>query len=153
MTNNLDVKKELYNQCADFIEKRLITIKGSISDIQEALDSETKNSTGDKHETGRAMLQIDLEKSGNQLNEIQKIKDILKKVDTSKQYETVRLGSVVYTSKANYFIAISAGNISVDNTQFFAIAIDTPIGQLLTSKSVGDEIIFRDEKIKIENVF
>ena len=66
MTNNLDVKKELYNQCADFIEKRLITIKGSISDIQEALDSETKNSTGDKHETGRAMLQIDLEKSGNQ---------------------------------------------------------------------------------------
>ena len=99
------------------------------------------------------MLQIDLEKSGNQLNEIQKIKDILKKVDTSKQYETVRLGSVVYTSKANYFIAISAGNISVDNTQFFAIAIDTPIGQLLTSKSVGDEIIFRDEKIKIENVF
>ena len=152
MTNNLDIKKQLYNQCFDFIESRLITIKGSINDIQEALNSETKNSSGDKHETGRAMLQIDMEKAGNQLNEIQKIKDVLKKVDITKRSETVRLGSVVYTSKANYFIAISAGNISVEDKQFFAIATDTPIGQLLASKSIGEEIIFRDEKIRIENV-
>ncbi|MCF8272991.1 MAG: 3-oxoacyl-ACP synthase [Flavobacteriaceae bacterium] len=152
MTNNLEIKKHLYNQCFDFIESRLITIKGTINDIQEALNSETKNSSGDKHETGRAMLQIDMEKAGNQINEIQKIKDVLKKVDITKRSETVRLGSVVYTSKANYFIAISAGNISVEDKQFFAIATDTPIGQLLASKCIGEEIIFRDEKIRIENV-
>jgi hypothetical protein len=152
MTNNLDIKKQLYNQCFDFIESRLITIKGTINDIQESLNSETKNSSGDKHETGRAMLQIDMEKAGNQLNEIQKIKDVLKKVDITKRSETVRLGSVVYTSKANYFIAISAGNMFVEDKQFYAIATDTPIGQLLASKTIGEEIIFRDEKISIENV-
>jgi hypothetical protein len=152
MINNLDVKKQLYNQCFDFIEHRLNTIKGSINDIQEALNSETKNSSGDKHETGRAMLQIDMEKAANQLNEIQKIKDVLKKVDINKRSETIRLGSIVYTSKANYFMAISAGNVSVGDKQFYAIATDTPIGQLLASKGIGEEIIFRDEKIRIENI-
>lgn len=153
MTNNLDLKKQLYNQCFDFIENRFITIKNSINDIQEALNSETKNASGDKHETGRAMLQIDLEKTGNQLNEILKIKDILKKVDINKRSDTVRLGSVVYTSKFNYFIAISAGSLLFENNNFYAIASDTPIGQLLASKCVGDQIVFRDENIRIEAVF
>lgn len=153
MRNNLNIKKHLYNQCFDFIENRFITIKNSINDIQEALNSETKNSSGDKHETGRAMLQIDLEKAGNQLNEIIKIQDILKKVDINKRSDTVRLGSVVYTSKFNYFIAISAGSLLFEDNNFYAIATDTPIGQLLASKSVGDQIVFRDEKIEIEEVF
>ncbi|MGZ0015790.1 3-oxoacyl-ACP synthase [Yeosuana sp. AK3] len=153
MTNNLDLKKQLYNQCFDFIENRFITIKNSIDDIQEALNSETKNSSGDKHETGRAMLQIDLEKAGNQLNEVLKIKDILKKVDVNKRSDTVRLGSVVYTSKFNYFIAISAGSLLFEDNNFYAIASDTPIGQLLASKCVGDQIVFRDENIRIEAVF
>ncbi|NCO64174.1 MAG: 3-oxoacyl-ACP synthase [Flavobacteriales bacterium] len=153
MTNNLDLKKQLYNQCFDFIENRFITIKNSINDIQEALNSETKNSSGDKHETGRAMLQIDLEKAGNQLNEILKIKDILKKVDITKRSDTVRLGSVVYTSKFNYFIAISAGSLLFEDQNFYAIATDTPIGQLLATKHAGDQIVFRDENIRIEAVF
>jgi transcription elongation GreA/GreB family factor len=60
---------------------------------------------------------------------------------------------LVFTSKSNYFIAISAGNISVDDQQFYTISMDTPIGLLLTAKRIGDEVFFRDEKIKIENVF
>ena len=39
-------------------------MKKSILELQQSLDSETKSSAGDKHETGRAMLQIDLEKAG-----------------------------------------------------------------------------------------
>jgi len=74
MKSKLELKKQLYNQCSDFIEHRLLIIKSTINDIQESLDSETKSSAGDKHETGRAMLQIDLEKACNQLSEIQKTK-------------------------------------------------------------------------------
>src|SRR5210317_813174 len=114
MISKLEVKKHLYNYCLGFVESRLKAIINSILELQQSLDSETKSSAGDKHETGRAMLQIDLEKAGKQLLEIQKTKDILKKTDITKSTEIICLGSLVFTSKSNYFIAISAGNISID---------------------------------------
>jgi len=153
MISKLEVKKHLYNYCLEFVKSRLKTINNSILELQQSLDSETKSSAGDKHETGRAMLQIELEKAGKQLLEIQKTKDILKKTDITKSSEIICLGSLVFTTKSNYFIAISAGNISIDDQQFYTISMDTPMGQLLTSKRIGDEVFFRDEKIKIENVF
>ena len=81
MKSKLELKKELYNQCSDFIEHRLLAIKSTINDIQESLDSETKSSAGDKHETGRAMLQLDREKLGQQLAGIQKLKQELLKAN------------------------------------------------------------------------
>ena len=73
MKENLRIKEVLYASCIDFIEDRLETIQRTINDIQGSLTSETKSSAGDKHETGRAMLQLEREKSGVQLNEIQKV--------------------------------------------------------------------------------
>jgi hypothetical protein len=153
MISELEVKKHLYNYCLEFVESRLKTINNSILELQQSLYTETKSSAGDKHETGRAMLQLEREKVGNQLAEIQKIKEILKKTDISKSSEIICLGSLVFTSKSNYFIAISAGNISVNNQQFYTISMDTQMGHLLTAKRIGDEVIFRDDKIIIENVY
>lgn len=123
-----------------------------MSEIQNALLSETKSSAGDKHETGRAMLQLEREKAGNQLAEIQKTGLLLSKVNTSKTGKIVGLGSIVYTSKANYFIAISAGELNYNSDKFYAISANTPIGQLLLSKTIGDVINFRNQEFVIENV-
>ncbi len=148
----MTVKQKLYDHCCEFVENRLQSIMNLISDIQESLLSETKSSAGDKHETGRAMLQLEREKAGQQLAEIQKVKETLTKIDINKKGDTVRLGSLVYTTQANYFIGISAGKLTIDNIDFFAISPDTPIGQSLVSKGVGDEIIFRNQKFKIKNI-
>lgn len=148
----MDIKQELYNACLRFIENRLHTIQHTISEIQESLTSETKSSAGDKHETGRAMLQLEREKSGNQLAEIIKVKVTLSKIDCSKSSEAISAGSVVYTSKANYFIAISAGVLEIDNSRFYAISPQTPIGKLLIGKTVGNEVAFRDQQFTIEEI-
>jgi transcription elongation GreA/GreB family factor len=152
MTNQLKSKENLYSQCEVFIDNRLKTIQKTIQEIQESLLSETKSSAGDKHETGRAMLQLEREKAGNQLAEIQKIKEIFSKIDISKTSKIIGLGSLVYTSNANYFIAISAGELSVDATKIYAISPNTPIGQLLMGKTVGDAIDFRGQKFVVEEV-
>ena len=68
----MSIKLELYDFCLEFVDNRFQTIQNTIKEIQESLLSETKSSAGDKHETGRAMLQLEREKSGNQLVEIQK---------------------------------------------------------------------------------
>lgn len=146
------IKESLYQQCQLFLEQRLQSVQNIMDDIQKSLLSETKSSAGDKHETGRAMLQLEREKAGNQLAEIQKVSEILSKIDASKSHKIVALGSIVFTSKANYFIAISAGELKVKNTFFYAISPNTPIGQLLLSKKEGDDIVFRNDSFMIETV-
>ncbi|WP_431132946.1 3-oxoacyl-ACP synthase [Psychroserpens mesophilus] len=146
-TNNL--KTKLYIQCQEFIDTRLKAIQNTINEIQESLTSETKSSAGDKHETGRAMLQLEREKAGQQLAEIQKINQVLSKIDVSKTSSVIGLGSVVFTTQANYFIAISAGEIKAQNQLFYAISANTPIAKLLLGKQVGDYIEFRNQVFEI----
>lgn len=150
--NKNHIKQQLYNQCLEFVETRFQTIQNTINEIQESLTSETKSSAGDKHETGRAMLQLEREKVGEQLSEIQKTKEILSKVDIKKSLKAIGLGSVVYTTQANYFISISAGKLTLNNESFYAISPNTPIGKLLLSKTIGGIINFRDQKFVIEKV-
>jgi len=152
MSSILKVKQKLYDACFQFIENRLITVQKTINEIQESLTSETKSSAGDKHETGRAMLQLEREKAGNQLAEIIKVKEAFSKIDVSKTNKTVGLGSVVYTSQNNYFIAISAGQITIDKDHFYAISPNTPIGKLLVGKNASDVFSFIDIKIQIKEV-
>ena len=149
----IKTKEYLYLQCEDFVENRFQAIQNTINEIQESLTSETKSSAGDKHETGRAMLQLEREKAGNQLAEIQKIQAQLSKISIANTSEVIGLGSAVYTNKSNYFIAISAGELKIENDIFYAISSNTPIGQLLMGRTVGDEVIFREQKFTIEKVF
>lgn len=147
------IKEQLYNLCLAFIEQRLLTVNKTILDIQNSLQSETKSSAGDKHETGRAMLQLEREKAGHQLAEIEKQKQILHKVNVESKHQKVALGSVIKTTQANYFIAVSAGEIVIDKTTYYAISAATPIAQLLLSKGVGDAIVFRGNGFRVIDVF
>ncbi|WP_323787521.1 3-oxoacyl-ACP synthase [Psychroserpens sp.] len=146
------LKSELYAQCQAFVENRLKAIQKTIDEIQESLSTETKSSAGDKHETGRAMLQLEREKAGHQLSEIQKLNQLLSKIDVSKASQTIALGSLIYTTQANYFITLSAGELKVDNQSFYAISANTPIAKLLFGKQKGDKIKFRDQEFEIFEV-
>lgn len=148
----MNIKEALYKNCEAFLNKRFNVIQKTIDDIQNSLQSETKSSAGDKHETGRAMLQLEREKAGNQLAELQKLKETLHKVDINTKHQKVALGSVVKTSKSNYFIAISAGEITLENSKFYAISSSTPIAKLLLSKEIGDTIKFREQEFLITEI-
>ncbi|MBJ7879533.1 3-oxoacyl-ACP synthase [Gelidibacter salicanalis] len=152
MKSNSPLKQELYAQCVDFVKARYTNIHTQIREIQAALTSETKSSAGDKHETGRAMLQLEREKVGQQLAEIEKVMENLSKIDITKSTELVSLGSIVFTSQSNYFIAVSAGQFRVNSDSFYAISPNTPIGLALTGKKEGDQIIFRDQQFIIEAI-
>jgi len=148
----MDIKKALYKYCQDFVANRLYTVQCTISEIQESLLSETKSSAGDKHQTGRAMLQLEREKAGQQLAEVQKLQEALLKIDPSTRHSKVSLGSAIYTTKHNYFIAISAGEFKIHNTTFFAISPATPIAKLVLGKQKNAAISFRSSTFVITEV-
>jgi len=149
MTN---LKQQVYNQCLEFINQRLEVVQRHVKDIQSALQSETKSSAGDKHETGRAMLQLEREKAGHQLSEIEKQNEILHKINTESKHQRVAFGSIVKTTHTNYFIAISAGEVTVNDTTYYAVSSATPIAQLMLSKQIGDKIIFRGNQFVIKDI-
>lgn len=152
MNKDLDIKKKLYKKCISFVDDRLQTIKNAIDEVQESLTTETKSSAGDKHETGRAMLQLEREKLGQQLASIQTLEQTLQKINTEIISKKANLGSLIYTSKHNYFIAISAGEISFKNQIFYAISFSTPIAKVLLSKEVGDKIQFGNSTFAITKI-
>ncbi len=142
----IKIKQELFKKCEAFVNNRLQTVEDIISSNQKALQSETKSSAGDKHETGRAMLQLEMEKAGQQLAGINLMKEILSKVNISTASDIAHLGSIIETTSGNYFLSISAGQLKVADKVYFAISVSSPIGKLLLGKSMSDEVVFNGKK-------
>jgi len=147
--NVKDLKISLFQFCQKFIDQRSSRIQSQIKELQIALDSETKSSAGDKHETGRAMLQLEREKLGQQLAEVQDLNRVMQKIDISSKKGAAALGSLVKTAKANYFLAISAGEYTSDDSLTYCISLNTPIGIMLLGKTVGETFGFNGNVIKI----
>lgn len=146
------MKEELYSFCASYVNDRIARIQKNIAGIQESLTSETKSSAGDKHETGRAMLQLEREKLGSQLAEAEKMMQLLSKVNLESNTALVGLGSLVFTSKSNYFIAISAGEFKNKENQVYCISPNTPIAKLLAGKKAGEIALFNGQEIVVKEI-
>ena len=145
----LTLKKVLFQQCEDFVNTRLQTIQTIIFSHQKALSSETKSSAGDKHETGRAMLQLEMEKASQQLKGVYEMKITLTKIDVCKQHKTAHLGSIIETNQGNYFLSISAGKLTIYDKNYFAVSIFSPIGKRLLGKKTGEQFTFNGSTTKI----
>lgn len=148
----LEIKTELLQHCQNQVDNRYSKIKQTISGIEESLLEESKSSSGDKHETGRAMLQIDRENAGKQLQEIEKVVQLIKKIDVKATSDYARLGSLVYTDKFIYFISLSIGNVSIGKKDYLCIALNSPVGLLISGKKKGDEFNLNENTYKITNV-
>ncbi len=148
----MSIKEELFKQCKIFVNKQIATVEEIVLSNQKALQSETKSSAGDKHETGRAMLQLEIEKASQQLEGINKMSESLAKIDVFKTSNVAHLGSVIFTDKINYFLSISSGKLKVNNQVFFAVSISSPIGKLLLGKKNEEEFMFRGNKIRIKDI-
>ena len=148
----IEIKNELLQHCQKQVDNRYSKIKQTIADIEESLLEEAKNSSGDKHETGRAMLQIDRENAGKQLQEIEKIAQLLKKIDVKATSDYARLGSLVYTDRFTYFVSLSIGTVTLGKTDYLCVALNSPVGMLISGKRKGDEFNLNGTIYKIIDV-
>jgi len=124
-------------------EKILEELNLKISYLQEIIDdlrtsnNETKSSMGDKYETSREMVQQEIVRVQNQQNETLTQRDFFQKINI-KQHESIVLGSYIETSMGNFCIAISLGEINYQNKKVFVLSPQTPLGQNLLGKKMGD---------------
>ena len=144
-----NLKEELFNKCKQIVASKLATITQIIESNQNALQSETKSSAGDKHETGRAMLQLEIEQTSQQFKSISEMNEILQKINMGTNHTIAKLGSLIQTSLGTYFLAISVGKIEFSGKTYFVVSPSSPIGKLILGKSKGDTFQFNGNKIEV----
>lgn len=145
----MKIKQQLYAKCQFWLQNRLRVVEKSMNDIYNNLESETKSTVGDKHETGRAMLHLEREKLGHQLAIINNQLQVFNKINLEAQISRVVLGSLVYTTQANYFISVSMGELKAGKIRAYAISPMSPVGQALMLKAVDETVFYNNQKIKI----
>lgn len=146
------MKRKLYNHCQEFCRIRIDKIQGQINTIRESLTAESKSTAGDKHETGRAMLQLEREKLGKQLHEVEKQQQVLQRLNPDVKNVRIVLGSLVQTETATYFISIAAGKVDIESEHIFCISANSPIGQLLLGKTTNDSFVFNGGEQRVLEV-
>jgi transcription elongation GreA/GreB family factor len=145
----MEIREQLFEQCVNYVEQRIAAAQLEIDYAQASANAEEKSSAGDKYETGRAMAHLERDKAAQQLQEAIKLKASLAQVNSSASKEVIELGSVVTTTQGNFYLAISAGKLQVNDLQIFALSTASPLGQKLLSKKVGDEFIFNKKPFGI----
>lgn len=151
-TDYRQLKVSLHAKCLAYANQRIDNIQKALDAAAESGNDETKSSSGDKHETGRAMMQLEQEKVANQLSEALELKKNIFKIDPHQQSKIVSLGSLVITNNGNFYISIAAGKLEEDEQVFFAISPFSPLACKLIGCSTNQEIDFNGKVYKITQI-
>ncbi|NPA10373.1 MAG: hypothetical protein GXO46_15465 [Chlorobi bacterium] len=95
-----------------------------------ASNNDTKSSMGDKYETGREMLQQEINNLQRQLNESLNQQSIVQKI-SSDPSSKVQNGALVKTDKGLFYISASAGEIIVDQQKIMTVSAESPLAKAM----------------------
>lgn len=143
------LKEKIYSKLEELIGSRINETKSALASAKASRDSDTKSTAGDKHETGRAMMQIEMENLDVQLNSLQNLQKALFQINIARNYSNAEFGSLVITNHGNYFMSIGMGKVIVDEKSNYAISLASPIGKALTGKAAGEKITFQGRQMEI----
>jgi transcription elongation GreA/GreB family factor len=149
----LQWKQNLKEYCISIINQRIETAKQAMQSAQDSANREQKGSAGDKHETARAMSQLEREMFAKQLNEANRELEMLQRIKTEILQNEVSLGSAVVTEKGVYYIATGIGQINFQGQPVFAISPKAPITMAMLGKRKGDTFSFNQISQKILDTF
>lgn len=117
-----------------------------------ASNNDTKSSMGDKYETGREMLQQEINNLQRQLNETLNQQAVLQKI-TSDPSEKVQNGALVKTDKGLFYISASMGEISFDKQKIMTVSAESPLVKAMFGKKMGETFTINNIHQNIENIW
>ena len=152
MSELMALKRQLHDACREHLFKREQAIRGALQEAQAAANEETKSSAGDKHETGRAMMQLETEKLGAQLQEVLREQEKLQRIRPDKHCQSVEPGALVMTDKLQLYFAISAGKIVVGGQTYYALSLQTPLGKAALGRQEDESFAQLEQVYRIKKI-
>ncbi len=150
--NYKELKVLFLNALYSLVDEKVNSATSAIDATTESKNTATKSTAGDKHETGRAMMERELALSNAQLHKAQFLKNELSKISLEVDVTSVQLGALVVTSQGNYFISIGLGKINVLGDDCYAISGGSPLGIAMMGKQKGQKVNFQGRNIEIIDV-
>jgi transcription elongation GreA/GreB family factor len=99
------------------------------------------------------MAQIEIEHLQVQLQRVLQSKEILDKMNREDGMTNGQLGALMTTDSGVYFLSIGLGPLQMDDgISVYVVSPQSPIGELLMGKAVGDSITLNDKVIQILEV-
>ena len=144
-------KSEILELIKQNIAEKISTFENLIAETR-ASNNDTKSSMGDKYETGREMLQQEINNLQVQLNEVLKQQAVVKSL-SSKPSSKAEKGALVQTDKGIFYISVSLGNLSSNGAKIFCISPDSPLAKALDQKTVGETISLNNITQKIIKIW
>lgn len=148
---SLQFKTTIVTACKEVLDAKIKFLNDALQEATDAGNNETKSTAGDKHETGRAMMQLEQEKLGNQLVDLESQKNDFDKIDFSISHTAVTNGSLIETNKGFFLIATAIGKLEVDQTTVFVISKKSPLALILLGLKNNDTVDFNGMKYLIKN--
>lgn len=147
------LKIKVHEALTEALQQKHQELNAILRDASEGKSNDAKSSAGDKHEVGVAMVQLEQEKLGKQVQIIEEQLILLSRIDPVKKHLKVSLGSLVLCENQWYYFSIGHGLLQVENQAVFCLNPQAPLGTALLGKSEKEEVTFQGRKMVIQSIF
>ncbi|MBK9636939.1 MAG: hypothetical protein IPO63_03660 [Bacteroidetes bacterium] len=120
------------------MEERIAEIDLQVKALQHDVANESKSSAGDKHETSRAMMNLEQEKLDKQYQELTMMKERFDKINFDCSSEKIQIGSLIETNKGIFLLSVGFGKIQTAQRDLMLLSIQSPLEELLNGKKKDD---------------
>lgn len=144
-------KEQILNTIKIKVEEKVQTFENLIAETR-ASNNDTKSSMGDKYETGREMLQQEINNLQRQLNETLNQQAVLQKI-TSEPSLKIQNGALVKTDKGLFYVSVSVGEIIFDQQKIMTVSAESPLIKAMAGKVKGDQFMINTLQQTIEEIW
>lgn len=136
-------KTEIINLLYSTLSETYNGLKKELDSFSNAHGDAPKSSAGDKHETSKAMADIEAEKLSKSLDRVKRQLTILSNIKPNSNSKKIENGSLFQANNNWYFIAIAYGRLNTPSLgDVFVISTEAPIAQNFMGKKIGDTAVF-----------
>lgn len=144
-------KEEILNHIKVRVAEKVQQLERLIAETRSS-NNDTKSSMGDKYETGREMLQQEINHLQRQLNEALNQQMVLQKITVEPSFK-VQNGALVKTNKGMFYISASVGEIVSENQKIMTVSVESPLVKTMFGKELGAQFVMNNLQQTIEGIW
>lgn len=138
--------------CIALLEEKIAALQIQLDELKTGLAADSKSTSGDKHETSRAMAHIEQEHLAGQMAVLRAQLLSVHKLRSAAPGSSVSAGSFVTTNHGIFYLCVALGRITADGNDVMVLSAQSPLGQVFLGKRKGDTFTFGGRSYVIDGV-
>lgn len=134
------------------LEQKYVELLHATEQVREAIVNDDASTAGNKYETSRAMNQLELERMGTQLRQLEDQLKAIRQIPITVDVSSVGKGNMVRVGSMWVFIALALGRVNLDGMVISVISPVSPLAVAMMHKKPGDLVVIAGKEQHIEDI-